>query len=753
MMRSSKAHTFVLRLLAAFVLGQALGVLPAHADELTRGVVAVDIRAASNAQPWLADALQEHLVRELSTYERLKVQRGSANVREHCGADAACSAMFYQGSGADVVFIAIAGTETLWYELHETWTPSKVKEGVLPLAGQSLIGLRQSVLRVFTPVLTPGGLLDQKPYRAQSSALTDLRRSAARFAALDVSLFLAALALFFVLPLLATFLVVRGRRLKPWSWPSSWVALAAVGAISVVQSFDIPAAAAGSEELQWVLGLVGGAAWGAFAVSNLRLLVPALPGLDRVAHREVFRVIRAWLTVCAQRLITLAVYYLPFGAAVVMVSDRFDLSRETTLMVFAPAVGLGARLWLSSWIRALAFYLDGRLVVGEATADNPWHIEVSRYFAGYLRRTGWAVDPDLWDSLLFLPGRQAGLRCYGGGSVPARIVIDEQTLILAMGANEDERSEEEDEVLVPDWTTGLVHAGASGRRGTPKARARDPLTSLTGHQRKQLGQAPTLVGYVRPAPGQTVPLIADTVEDLEVVRLLLAEHYQWSAPDPDEDDDDTDPTDKDFLFGALAYALGQVVRRDSQLATVSLAVQSTAESIAGVRWGYRMLRGIVMAFIGRSPAIVADAYPALHFARHHHLQYLAYRWTGMEDRLTVRAGVDDLERTSASILSDTQARLESSKKAPAGASVFRRRLVWLSHFFAEPLVDRFERRLQWVTSAAVVFTALGGLGFSVYQAILYHPVYVERIAEQERRHRQKLREQEQNEGSVSHGQQ
>jgi len=61
---------------------------------------------------------------------------------------------------------------------------------------------------------------------------------------------------------------------------------------------------------------------------------------------------------------------------------------------------------------------------------------------------------------------------------------------------------------------------------------RKQKTSYPGAQRKPLGQAATLLGYVTPAPGQLVPLISDSPQDLAIVRELLSEHYPWFAPDP-----------------------------------------------------------------------------------------------------------------------------------------------------------------------------------------------------------------------------
>ncbi len=744
---------------ASLVLGPAAAEAgPADESEPTPGTLAIEVGKGSDAAPWVAAALEAHLARELSTYERLSVRHPDAAVHQACGQDRGCRLARYRETGVDVLFVMSVRADAIRYELYETWTPSEVDRGAIALGDIStLIGLRQRLLAVFTPVLAPGGLLDQKPFRTSGRALSGVPAVRPdRIAAL-----LAAVALFLAVPWGFAFMVLSDRR-RLWSqrWPSLW---AATGALAVAAALMLGA----GDRLTvgpsaWVLGLVGGAAWGTFFVTNVRFLAPPLPGLGRVEHRDVFRLVVAWLVVGGTRFIGLTLYYLPFAWVTFEMDEGLGLSSEAAMILLAPSVGLMARGWLSSWMHVAALVLDEWLVIGEAGPDNPWHREVSRYFTGYLRRTGWALDPEILDSLLFLPGEREGVRCYGGGGIPARVVIDERLLILAIGARDD-RDEDGEAVAVPDWTAGLVIAQSSPPpaarprpRRQPRLRGRaplvrrEPLTSETGHQRKHLGQAATLLGYVRPEPEEHVPLIADTVEDLEVVRALLAEHYQWFAPDPDEDHDDTDPTDKDFLFGPLTHAVGRLIRQDSRLGIFALlAAERAHRSMTVVRWLHRQMTALVTGLVGRSAVVIADAYPALHFAGHHHLQYLVYRGTGREDHLTVRASLDELERTSRRALG--RVGREMVEADPPTRPVFVRRLVWLSSFLAEPLVDRGERRLRWAATTLMVLVALGGLGGSVYRAVRYHPVYIERMAEQERR-RQRVDHQEaqENEGAASH---
>jgi hypothetical protein len=278
-----------------------------------------------------------------------------------------------------------------------------------------------------------------------------------------------------------------------------------------------------------------------------------------------------------------------------------------------------------------------------------------------------------------------------------------------------ETKPEDKPALWPDWTAAVVtpRPGQPDRRIAASSgdfRGRKVRTAYPGMQRKPLGQAATLLGYVVPEPGQIAPLISDNPRDLAVVRELLSEHYPWFAPDPDDEFDATDPSDKDLLFGALVRELGIVRRRESLFATVKLV------------FGPRFAR-ITSPLRSR----LADAYAAMNFARHHLIQYLHYVRTKNTELLTARARLDVLHRTSTRILSQIEAAPKHRNTA-----ALNRRLVWLSRFFAEPVVDARAVKVRRLVAAAVIAAVLAAAGFAVKRAVDYHTVYAQRIEAQER---------------------
>jgi hypothetical protein len=371
---------------------------------------------------------------------------------------------------------------------------------------------------------------------------------------------------------------------------------------------------------------------------------------------------------------------------------------------------------LAAWVECLALVLDDRLVDGAASPANPWPREIADHLMGYVRRTGWDIDRELLARIALLPGNGVdGVVSYGGGATHARIVIDKALLEFAMGALVEVKPEDTP-ALWPDWTQATVVAGAGepGRRAARGVayRGRQPRAAARVVVRKPLGQAATLLGYVIASPGELVPLISDNPADLAVVRELLSEHYPWNAPDPDDEFDATDPTDKDLLFGALVRELGAIQRQDCQWRTIQLAL------------GRRIAR-----LGSRATARLADAYAALNFARDHLVQYLYYRASGATDLLTARARPDALHDTATQILDRMRAPIAA---AAPGARALRRRLIWLSTFYARPIADRRAIWTRRLVAAGVAAALVGAGGALVWQSIGYHPTYAARIEAQQR---------------------
>lgn len=665
----------------------------------------IDLSPAPGVPAWFASSFEETITRELAGFERLGTVVKQDVATDGC-IDRTCKLRRYRDAGIDVVLFGTVRDTTIDYELYQTWTPARLEAGEMNIGrAQTVVGLEHETRDALHVVLKHGGLLDQKPY-AFEHEIASASSAGPSWSGLQLAIVLALLALL-CLPFAWAALIGRTSRaiLRMRSVRRVGLAVAALAVIAIA-----PGAIAGFAAASPVLvaGL-GGVCWGAFAVHLARSVFPPLDGLERMPHGDLVRILKTWCLAALERLVLVAIVYGGLLVLLVWLAEALGVFAPWTWLVIAPAGLWLAQLWLVAWVECIAARLDRRMVEGVPTADNPWSREVADYLMGYVRRTGWDLDPALLRQVVFLPGKHVpgGVVAYGGGVTPVRIVIDRELLVMAMGPLIESKPDEKP-VAWPDWT--LARVGPAGRReATHEARARKQKPSYPGMQRKPLGQPATLLGYVTPAPGELVPLISDNPQDLAIVRQLLSEHYPWFAPDPDEEFDATDPTDKDLLFGGLVHALGMVRRNDTHLATIKLALGKHVARIA-------------------SPirARVADAYAALNFARHHLIQFLHYSWRRNAEVLTARARPAMLAAVSKQLLHD----VVDAKQPPPAA--LRARLVWLSQFFADPIVDRRAAIIRRVAAGVVAAALVVALGIAVKRSIAYHPVYVERMHAQER---------------------
>lgn len=665
----------------------------------------VDLNPAPGVPAWFAISFEQTIARELAGFERLAMVAKQDVASVEC-ADRACKLRSYRAAGIDVVLFGTVREQTIDYELYQTWTPARLEAGEMNIGRtQSVAGLAHATRDALHVVLKHGGLLDQKPY-AFEHEIADATTARASWSAVQLALVLALIALL-CLPFAWAAVIGRTPRaiLRMRSARRVGLAIAALAFVAVNPG-AIAAFAASSPVL---VASLGGLCWGAFAVHLARSVFAPIDGLERMPHGDLVRILKAWCLAALERLLAAAIVYGGLLVLLVWLARALGVFAPWTGLVIAP-VGLWlAQLWLSAWVECIAARLDRRMVEGVPTADNPWSREITEYLMGYVRRTGWDLDPALLRRVVFLPGKHVpgGVVAYGGGVTPARIVIDRELLVMAMGPLIESKPDEKP-VVWPDWT--LARVGPAGHRETThESRARKQKHSYPGMQRKPLGQPATLLGYVTPAPGELVPLISDNPQDLAIVRQLLSEHYPWFAPDPDEEFDATDPTDKDLLFGALVHALGMVRRDDAQLATIKLALGKHVARLASP------LR-----------ARLADAYAAVNFARHHLIQFLHYSWRRDADVLTARARPVQLAAVSKQLLRD----VVDAKQPPPAA--LRARFVWLSQFFTDPIVDRRAVIVRRVAAGVTAAALAVALGIAVKRSIAYHPTYVERMQAQER---------------------
>ena len=715
----------------------------------------IDVQAQDQSDAWFARAMSDRIAREISGYQRI------VTFPTKSFACSPCSPTDYQEAGIEVVFLGVLRDEDINFEIVELWTPATVSNGSFSVDnGMSQSRLKRNILGAFQPVLTKGGLLDEKAFltgTALGPTVPTLGSSLRKHPRGWSAIFGASFLLFAIaaLAIVASISDRRGHNLRAVrGWvPSIFITITSAALAIACLAFtpdplgpDTPRA----ESWVWLSELFGGVAWAWLLITALPSLVPSLRGFNRVGHRDVVRLVQAWFAVVAERIIIRGILYSPFIAILVAATWSMDLSNRLALLVVTPFWLLLARFWFLVIIEALALILDTEWVSGRATRANVWHDRIAEYIQVFARRTGYSLPPGLFDNVLFLPGQRRGIHSYGGGLAKTRIVVGTGLLEFAMRGPLEE-AENEHVFSWADWQAGQIQPvpdddpiqrapglGADLRAQVERfaGQAKSAFDSLSEKRKRRrvdvrargvkqgIGQIATLLGQVMPSSDALLPLVADTPRDMAVIRELLAEHYDFALLDPNSEYDDGDPTDRDFLFGPLLVEIGRIGRREDRLLTLGSAI-STMKSVPG-KW-YRSVEIFYKRWLSRYSAMLADAYAALNHGRHHLVQYLYCFSERDQSLLSVRAPRADLKAISRYI---TDAVSEQPPRTEEMGATLHARLIWLSYFSRKQLREQRAYVVRNILYALFAGVAVGGFLAATLRAIDYHPAYVQTLDEE-----------------------
>jgi hypothetical protein len=670
--------------LAALAGLMAVALAPAHAQG--KATMAVELEPAGVPR-WHAEAVSGAIAEELAG-DQLR----SAEVEPAaCGdSDDGCAIAHYRAAGVDVALVGALSADRLRYRLLATWPGAApaVRRGTVDLAGVDRAALVQRLRQALQPV---GGALERRG-QIETAAPAALGTP---HAGVEVLAVLAAAALFLLLP----FGLGRG----PRALRRTIAAIAGIGLVAA----SLLAFADRVPDASWLILVVGGLAWGTFAAVTLPLVFPPLPGLSRVDHLDLFRVIRAWFLLAVQRAIEVALFHAPLALALAAVSVWLEIPALVTLAVIAPIAGLGLRLWIHSLVEVLSRRLDRVLIDGAAASHNRWHEASRGYLLGYMRRLGWHGDERLLDRILFLPGIEDQPALYGGGLIETRVVVPRGWLELALapyGRPHDYAAPRVSTLHWTEWNAGLVVPTEMWAPvASPEQRRPREQATIEGEmEHEPLGEPPTLAGIVEPS----------ALDERAAHRPW--EDTLWLQWHPEEEHDGTDASDKDFLFGLLVHALGRSQRHEDLVSTVATAWRRW------VRLPRLRATAALRALASRQPTRVADASAALG-ARHHLVQYLAWQTWRRDDLLTARANTPELERQSLVIL--------RALEAEAVPTENRRRLAWMASFVRPPAVRRLVPWRRPAVAVALLLVLSAG-ALATARAIDYHPTYLERTERQ-----------------------
>jgi hypothetical protein len=555
------------------------------------------------------------------------------------------------GEHADLVVHVDLDDHALHYDVRATWpgAPARAR-GVLALGGSR--------------IAIAGELRDVLHRLARTT-----RDDRADVAAAPPGVGLVALAIALAALVLAVPFVIG------WRTGVAVLALPALRrAALAVGGFGAVALAAAVLDLPWLLG--GGLAWGTFAAVTLPIALPPVPGFGRIEQAQLARVLGTWAAAAGRRTLAVVVAYAPIAVGAYFACALAGVADAIALAVGVPVALLVARLWVRCAAAVAAELLDRRAIDASADAEA-WHGAARAYAVGYMRRNGLPVDAELLARVRLLPGQGDEVIAYGGGLSDSRIVIPRKMLELALapaGRPHDYAAPRVSTLHWTQWNAGLVVPTETGAVvATREQRQPRAMPDEGEHERQLFGEPPTLAGTIEP-------------DDLDHRRTYRPhEDRLWLDWEGGEEYDGTDPGDRDFLFGAIVLALGEIQRHADRVATFVLLARRKPRATE-----------------------LGDDHAALAGARHHLAQYLGWLIWHREDSLTARAFAPELEVATKKLLA----------QPAGGAPRLRQRLVRLADPDRAPAWRRYA--VAGALAAGIALAAVAVVG-----AVRYHATYVQ----------------------------
>ena len=550
------------------------------------------------------------------------------------------------GAGAELLVHATIDDRALHYELRATWPGAPP-----PHSGAIALGRERAQVA--------GQLRDELHRMARVTGDERAEVAASPPGAGAIVLAIAIAAILLAIPF------GIGTKHSRRALRRAAIAVAGFGGAALVATVvDVP----------WLLA--GGLVWGTFVAVTVPIAFPPVVGFGRIEQGQLARVLGSWLAAAVRRTGAVVLLYAPVAIVAWLASRSLG---ALAIAVVVPVALLAVRLWVRCASAVAAARLDARLV-DTSTDIEAWHAATRAYVVGYLRRAGLPVDDELLGRVRLLPGKGGDVCVYGGGLTESRIVIPRRMLELALapaGRPHDYAAPRVSTLHWTQWNAGLVVPTEQGAVIATREQRQPRSTVDEGeHERQLFGEPPTLAGTIEPS-------------DLDERKTYRPEEDPiWLDWDPGEEYDGTDPGDRDFLFGAVVHALGEIQRHGDRLATFVLLAGRTPR-----------------------PSALGDDHAALAGARHHLVQYLGWRLWQREDLITARAFAPELETA-------TRKTLAVAREQAAGDPRVRARLVRLADPERTPAWRRFA--VAGALAAAIALVAIAVVG-----AVRYHATYVQ----------------------------
>jgi len=664
--------------------------LPCLAKETESLNIVISFLAAEGDAGWQAKALEDSSQKFISGFQRLQIVEANQEF-QHCQSFG-CQISALHRAGVSYLWQGVLDNKSLKYQVVEVPSRAILNSGYLEL-GRSAVDSQVQALQAIRPLVRMGGIVDQ---------------------------------------------VLTKRQTNLWSLPET------------LKPFDASGYHGG---LSAVLALIGGFAWGYLLLVTGRFIFGTFHGVETIWHWNLFQLLHSWFEVLFAKLFLILAALTPSLGLSLTLVYKFNFSAQPVWFLVFPLIAL---IQMALYVLLSTFFsllLDKKKVAGKISRNQVWDYEIRRYLMGYYRRLGLDIPLSILERIRFLPGSTPDVLTYGGVFVRPRVVIPFKLLEFAIGEPEIATQEKLDRApLAANECLGLVlpkhlNNGITAKASEKKIEKRvsrskfyitpkHAMLYVQNYTHPPMEASAGVWGYIRPQRGDddSVPLVADSLEDLKIVEQLLTEHHvNFARFQFEEEYDDTDPTDLDFLFGLLLREIGRVHRREHYF-------------LAWWHLVHRILDFYKNHF-SKHPAFVADAYVVLQHGRHHLAQYIYYWASGETDLLTQRGNRQQLQKVSKQIFSKFQRISRSKEDLHRNRATPFNRMIWLSQFFSAGVPDYPYKKGKPIVPALMGLLALLVIGFEFTKAYEYRPVYEQRMTDVKEQIKEYYKEKEKSDGS------
>jgi hypothetical protein len=434
-------------------------------------------------------------------------------------------------------------------------------------------------------------------------------------------------------------------------------------------------------------------------------------------------------------------FYMVFFSGISQAGNLFSIQQDVIVVFLFPLSGLYILYWGALMLEVFSMSIDVKLAGRKFDFNSMWNLKVRKYFISYLKRNGVTLNEQLVKDIVFLPGENKGVVCYGGRLSRPRITIEKDLLKFALGDIDESNFEELEEHTQKAVEPVLRQTSAFQIVANLSQRSKKKKLFQSRYEKKRIKilekmqtfferdlnlqrsqynhqTEDVMHGVVFPrleGGGDFPSLMSDNLDDMQVFEEILLEcsmdKYRY---DDDAEVDDSSEQDKDFLFGALLHKFGGLLRHEDIFSTIYLYLPRRKKA---------KKRSYNFPF-SKYFSVVADTFVVLNFGLSHLMQYLYHQATNSSSHLTKKGITSRMLNSQDEILTGTKEVIDEREPRLILTDELDR-ITWLSRFCHGSI----ERPVPATMLAKKVFKLSFFLGATAMAFMVlinsynYHPKY------------------------------